>query len=293
MDGTRIATALMGDAIATNVFMLGYAYQKGLIPVSATSLVKAIEAIGVAVASNVASFNWGRRAAHDLPRVESIAFPAKTIQIQMPQSLDAMVKKRSAILTDYQNAAYAARYSTLVEQVKTAEQALGHSEQLSKAVAQNAFKLMAYKDEYEVARLYTNGEFEAALRTQFEGDVTLKFHLAPPLFSRKDANGHLRKSTYGAWMMPVFKQLAKFKFLRGSAMDIFGHSTERRAERQLRDDYLNNLSQSLPHLNAENHATLLELARLPEQLRGYGHIKEAGIEHYQQRCDKLMRTFKS
>ena len=293
VDGTRIATALMGDAIATNVFMLGYAYQKGLIPVSAASLVKAIEAIGVAVAANVASFNWGRRAAHDLPRVESIAFPAKTIQIQMPQSLDAMVKKRSAILTDYQNAAYAARYSTLVEQVKTAEQALGHSEQLSKAVAQNAFKLMAYKDEYEVARLYTNGEFEAALRTQFEGDVTLKFHLAPPLFSRKDANGHLRKSTYGAWMMPVFKQLAKFKFLRGSAMDIFGHSTERRAERQLRDDYLNNLSQSLPHLNAENHTTLLELARLPEQLRGYGHIKEAGIEHYQQRCDKLMRTFKS
>ena len=280
VDGTALASALMGDAIATNVFMLGYAYQKGLIPVSAASLIKAIEAIGVAVASNVASFTWGRRAAHDLAAVQRVATPTQTIAVTMPQSLDALIKKRAEILTEYQNAAYAQSYLELMDRVKTAEAALNQGQRLSFAVAKNAFKLMAYKDEYEVARLYTDEAFTQALAQQFEGNYTLKFHLAPPLLAKKDAHGHLIKKTYGSWMMRAFKTLAQFKNLRGTAFDPFGYTAERRAERALRDDYRARVLALLPTLSEQNLNQAIELANRPEHIRGFGHIKEKSMAQY-------------
>ncbi len=280
VDGTALASALMGDAIATNVFMLGYAYQKGFIPVSAASLIKAIEAIGVAVASNVASFTWGRRAAHDLAAVQRIATPTQTIAVTMPQSLDALIKKRAAILTEYQNAAYAQSYLELMDKVKTAEAALNQGQRLSLAVARNAFKLMAYKDEYEVARLYTDEVFTQALAQQFEGNYSLKFHLAPPLLAKKDVHGHLIKKTYGSWMMRAFKTLAKFKNLRGTSFDPFGYTAERRAERALRDDYRARVLALLPTLSEQNLNQAIELASRPEHIRGFGHIKEKSMAQY-------------
>lgn len=289
LDATRIATALLGDAIATNVFMLGYAYQKGLIPVSAASLVRAIEAIGVAVNSNIASFNWGRRAAHDLKRVESIAIPAQTITVQMPETLNNIVKNRVERLTQYRNTAYAGQYEALINQVSTAEKALGLGDRLAKAVAKYAYKLMAYKDEYEVARLYTDGSFKAALDKQFEGDVKLKLHLAPPLFSRKDADGHLVKRAYGSWILSVMGLLHKMKFLRETPLDVFGYTMERRHEKRMRDEYLA-LFNALPqNLSADTYDTWLELANLPEQVRGYGHIKQKTMDAYEQRKQQILK----
>ncbi|GHA78243.1 indolepyruvate ferredoxin oxidoreductase [Formosimonas limnophila] len=280
VDGTKLATALMGDAIATNVFMLGYAYQKGLIPVSAASLVKAIEAIGVAVASNVASFTWGRRAAHDLAAVQRVAAPTQTIAVTMPQTLETLIKKRADILTKYQNAAYAQRYLDLMDKVKAAENQLNNGQRLSTAVAKNAFKLMAYKDEYEVARLYIDGAFTKALEQQFEGDYTLKFHLAPPLFAKKDAKGHLIKKTYGSWMMRAFKILAKLKNLRGTKFDLFGYTAERQAERAMRDDYIARVLSLLPNLSNDNLTQAIDFASIPEKIRGFGHVKEKAIAKY-------------
>jgi indolepyruvate ferredoxin oxidoreductase len=284
VDGTALATALMGDAIATNVFMLGYAYQKGLIPVSAESLIKAIEAIGVAVASNIASFTWGRRAAHDLAAVQRIATPTQSIAVSMPQSLDSLIKKRADILTEYQNAAYAQRYLDLMDKVKTAEAALNNGQRLSVAVAKNAFKVMAYKDEYEVARLFTNGAFIKSLEQQFEGDYSLKFHLAPPLFAKKDVKGHLIKKTYGEWMMRAFKIIATLKNLRGTAFDPFGHTAERRSERNLRDSYITSIFELLPALSVENLNQAIALANTPEKIRGFGHVKEKAMAKYWSRA---------
>ena len=279
VDATKLATALMGDAIATNVFMVGYAYQKGLLPVSEAALLRGIEIIGVGVESNKRSFLWGRRAAEDLKRVEKIALPAQVINITMPESLDGLIKKRAAFLTEYQNAAYAQKYLNLVDQVRQAESSLGSSK-LAMAVAKNAFKLMAYKDEYEVARLYSTDEFMAKIKNQFEGDVTLQFNLAPPLFAKKDAQGHLRKQTYGVWMLKAFHYLAKLKGLRGTPLDVFGYTAERREERSLRDDYVQTIHGLLTNLTVETLPKALAFAQLPQDVRGFGHIKEAGMTNY-------------
>ena len=287
VDATKLATALMGDAIATNVFMVGYAYQKGLLPVSEAALLRGIEIIGVGVESNKRSFLWGRRAAEDLKRVEKIALPAQVINITMPESLDGLIKKRAAFLTEYQNAAYAQKYLNLVDQVRQAESSLGSSK-LAMAVAKNAFKLMAYKDEYEVARLYSTDEFMAKIKNQFEGDVTLQFNLAPPLFAKKDAQGHLRKQTYGAWMLKAFHYLAKLKGLRGTPLDVFGYTAERREERSLRDDYVQTIHGLLTNLTVETLPKALAFAQLPQDVRGFGHIKEAGMTNYWTRKNAIL-----
>ena len=279
VDATKLATALMGDAIATNVFMVGYAYQKGLLPVSEAALLRGIEIIGVGVESNKRSFLWGRRAAENLKHVEKIALPTQVINITMPESLDGLIKKRAAFLTEYQNAAYAQKYLNLVDQVRQAESSLGSSK-LAMAVAKNVFKLMAYKDEYEVARLYSTDEFMAKIKSQFEGDVTLQFNLAPPLFAKKDAQGHLRKQTYGAWMLKAFHYLAKLKGLRGTPLDVFGYTAERREERSLRDDYVQTIHGLLTNLTVETLPKALAFAQLPQDVRGFGHIKEAGMTNY-------------
>jgi indolepyruvate ferredoxin oxidoreductase len=288
LDATKLATALMGDSIAANLFMMGYAWQKGLIPLSEASLNRAIELNGVAVGANKRSFLWGRRAAVDLKRVEKTAIPAQPVVLQMPQSLDGIVKKRVEFLTGYQDANYAAQYEALVARVRERESALGLGSKLSVAVAKSLFKLMAYKDEYEVARLYTDGRFVEQLKTQFEGDFTLKFNLAPPLFAKKDAKGHLVKAEFGSWMWGAFKLLAKMKGLRGGAFDIFGYTAERKMERALIQEYRDMVESLVAGLEAHNHATAVELASLPEQIRGFGHVKEKAVAEYRARKEELL-----
>jgi len=288
LDATKLATALMGDSIAANLFMLGYAWQKGLVPLSEASLLRAIELNGVAVASNQRSFLWGRRAAVDLKRVERTAIPAQPVLIQMPQSLDSVIKKRVEFLTGYQDAAYAAQYETLVARVREREAALGLGNKLSMAVAKSYAKLMAYKDEYEVARLYTDGRFVEQLQSQFDGKFSVKFNLAPPLFAKKDAKGHLVKAEFGSWMWSAFKLLAKLKGLRGTAFDVFGYTAERRMERALVTEYRDMIEALLPSLDATNHAVAVELAGLPEQIRGFGHVKEQAVAEYRVRKQELL-----
>ncbi len=288
IDATKLATALMGDSIAANLFMLGYAWQKGRIPLSEAALLRAIELNGVGIASNKKSFLWGRRAAVDLKRVEKVAMPTQAIVVQMPQSLENIIKKRVAFLTEYQDAAYAARYEELVARVRKAEAALGTTMKLSTAVAKYYFKLMAYKDEYEVARLYTDGKFIEQVQSQFEGNFTLKFNLAPPLFAKKDAKGHLIKAEFGSWMFGAFKLLARFKGLRGGAFDIFGYTEERKMERALILEYRDTIDGLLARLSPENIDTAVALAKLPEHIRGYGHVKEKAVEQFRTEKARLM-----
>ncbi|MDE2429703.1 MAG: 2-oxoacid:acceptor oxidoreductase family protein, partial [Burkholderiales bacterium] len=293
INATKLATALMGDSIATNLFMLGFAYQKGAIPVSEAALLRAIELNGVAIESNKKAFLWGRRAAVDLARVEKIAIPAQAIVVQMPASLDNLVKQRVAYLTDYQNAAYAAQYSDLVNRVRMAEAALGNGNKLSMAVAKYYFKLMAYKDEYEVARLYTDGKFTEKLQQQFEGDFSLKFNLAPPLLSKKDNQGHLIKAQYGSWVWQAFKLLAKCKGLRGGKLDIFGYTDERKAERAMITEYRDTILMLIATLSKENLDTAIAVASLPEKVRGFGHVKEKAMQAYHAEKAQLLTQAKT
>jgi indolepyruvate ferredoxin oxidoreductase len=288
VDATVLATALMGDSIATNLFMLGYAWQRGRIPLSEAALLRAIELNGVAVEANQRSFLWGRRAAVDLARVQRIATPAKAVVLHMPPSLDSLVRRRVDVLSAYQDIAYAQRYTALVEQVRRAEGALGLGTRLTAAVAKSYFKLMAYKDEYEVARLYTDGRFTEQLRAQFDGEVKLRFHLAPPLLAKKDADGHLLKRQFGGWMLTALRLLAKCRRLRGTPFDPFGRSAERRMERALIDDYRRTIEALLDRLDGSNHALALRIAALPEQIRGFGHVKEAAVARYQDEKARLL-----
>ncbi|MGH6946243.1 MAG: indolepyruvate ferredoxin oxidoreductase family protein [Kiloniellales bacterium] len=281
LDGTRIATALMGDSIATNLFMLGYAWQQGAVPLAAEAIERAIELNAVAVEANKSAFLWGRRAAHDLAAVEALATPKTDAgPAALSQSLDDLIARRAAFLTGYQNAALAERYSRLVARVREAERArtpeLGG---LAEAVARYYFKLLAYKDEYEVARLYADRSFHDRLESQFEGDYRLRFHLAPPLFSRRDPEtGHLKKVAFGPWMMTAFRLLAKLKGLRGTAFDPFGWTAERKLERKLVADYERLMEELLQKLDSDNHALAVELAAIPEKIRGYGHIKDEHLK---------------
>ncbi|PWF55219.1 indolepyruvate ferredoxin oxidoreductase family protein [Massilia glaciei] len=288
IDATKLATALMGDSIAANLFMLGYAWQKGRIPLGEAALLRAIELNGVAIASNKRSFLWGRRAAVDLKRVEKIATPTQAIVMQMPQSLENVIQKRTAFLTAYQDAAYAGTYNDLVARVRAAETAQGLGNKLSSAVAKYYFKLMAYKDEYEVARLYTDGRFVEQLKSQFEGDFSLKFNLAPPLLSKKDAKGHLVKAEFGSWMWHALRMLAKLKGLRGGAFDIFGYSEERKMERALIVEYRAMIEGQLATLTPDTLATAVALANLPEQVRGFGHVKEKAVAGFRAEQARLL-----
>ena len=277
VDATKIATGLLGDAIGANLFMLGLAFQRGAIPLRVESLVRAIELNGVAVKMNLAAFAWGRRAAIALAEVERQAMPAKPVLVQMPRSVNAILEDRVAFLTRYQNADYASRYQAFVARVRTAEQAAGLGDALTKEVAKHLFKLMAYKDEYEVARLYTSPEFRQALADQFEGDYRLSYNLAPPLLSRRDAEGRLIKRCFPSATVLAFKVLARLRFLRGTAFDVFGRTEERRMERALIGEYQQGIEAVLDAVTAESRDIGLLLARLPEQIRGFGHVKAASV----------------
>ena len=285
VDATRLATRLLGDSIATNLFMLGYAYQLGLVPVSAEALNKAIELNGVSVQLNQQAFLWGRRAAHDLAAVEKLAAP-KVVEAPHCSTLEEIVADRMQRLNDYQNAAYAERYRELVEHVRKAD--TDAQQRLSKAVARYYFKLLAYKDEYEVARLYSDATFRKQLEAQFEGDYQLQFHVAPSWLSKPDAvTGQPRKRSFGPWMLKAFGVLARFKFLRGSVLDPFGHSAERRLERELIEEYEANVAYLLAELNTGNYRTAVALAEIPEQIRGYGHVKEAALAKAREQATQL------
>jgi indolepyruvate ferredoxin oxidoreductase len=278
IDATGIASALMGDSIATNAFMLGLAFQKGAIPLSLEAIMRAIEINGAAIEMNKQAFSWGRLAAHDLARVRSVTqFRARATTTT--RTLDEQIAYRAKFLTDYQNQTYSDLYLSTVTKVRNAEtKASPGSSELTEAVAKNLFKLMAYKDEYEVARLYADGAFAAKLGEKFEGDVRLKFHLAAPLLARRDkVTGHLQKKEYGGWIIHAFRLLARLKFLRGTAFDPFGYTAERKAERRLIEDYLAMIEQHAADLRREQIPILARLARLPEMIRGYGHIKEQSI----------------
>lgn len=281
IEATRTATVLLGDAIATNMFMLGLAWQSGAIPVSAESIEQAIDLNGVSVAMNKAAFAWGRRAAIAPEEVQAAVDRLVGQGLSgEAESLDQLIARRVAFLTAYQNRAYADRYAKAVAKVREAERRVTPGEDaLATTVARNLFKLMAAKDEYEVARLYTDGSFARDLATSFAGWDKLEFHLAPPLFARRDPQtGRLEKSRYGNWMLPVFRVLAGLRRVRGTVVDPFRFSPDRRLERRLLTSYEATLTLIADKLTPANHAAAVSLAGYPETIRGYGHVKHASVE---------------
>ena len=305
LDATGLATALMGDSIATNLFMLGAAYQKGFVPVSADAIEQAIELNGVAVDMNMQAFRWGRRAALNAAAVKDAAAPAAAAQRnaeadkpshrQLSETLDEVIRRRVAYLTDYQDAAYAARYERQVNWVRQveAERARGRTG-LAEAVARNYFKLLAYKDEYEVARLYTDGTFLKQLREQFEGDYKLEFHFAPPMLSETDpATGEPRKKAYGPWMLKAFQALARMKGLRGTRFDPFGRTAERKLERQLIADYEKTVAELLSGLTYGNHGLAVEIAGIPDRIRGFGPVKDRHLSDAKANEAALLEAFRN
>jgi indolepyruvate ferredoxin oxidoreductase len=295
LDATKLATGLMGDSIATNLFMIGFAYQRGLLPVGEAAILRAIELNGTAIESNRESFNWGRLAAVDPARVATAAIPsAKPESQRLSESLDESIARRSEYLTAYQDAAYAKRYTDLVTKVRTAEAAkMSGATALTEAVARYYFKLLAVKDEYEVARLYAETDFAARVAAQFEGNYKLTFHLAPPVFNKPDQEtGEARKSVYGPWMMSAFRALAKFRRFRGTPLDIFNRTAERRLERALIGEYESLVAELLAALASHNHALAVELAQIPEHIRGYGHVKERHLKAAKAKEALLLAAFR-
>ena len=277
-DATRTAAALFGNSLGANMFMLGFAFQHGGLPLSAEAVEKAIELNGEAVAMNVAAFRWGRRAAHDPDFVRGqVERQVKGTQ-PIAETLDEIIARRVTFLTAYQNAAYGKRYSDRIAAMRAAEnRAIPGSTVVTEATARSLFKLMAIKDEYEVARLYTDGSFMRSLSQQFESYAGLEFHLAPPILGRRDAGGKARKSSFGPWMMKAFRMLAVLKGLRGSAFDPFGYTAERRGERQLLKQFEEDLDLIARSLNPGRVEAAAALASLPSMVRGYGHVKHAAI----------------
>jgi indolepyruvate ferredoxin oxidoreductase len=268
------------------------------LPVSGEALEKAIEMNGEAVKMNVAAFRYGRRAAVDPAAVQALVAPAPQQQndsLKLSESLDETIARREAFLTAYQSRRYARRYRALVDKVRAAEadKVPGQSA-LTEAVARYLFKLMAYKDEYEVARLYSDTGFVERIKAQFDGDLRLEFHLAPPILTKTDpATGEPKKMSFGPWMLTAFRVLSKFRFLRGTALDPFGRSHERCTERQLIADYAALLDGLMAGLTPANHATAVALASIPEKIRGYGPVKQRHLAAAKAEESALREQFKA
>jgi indolepyruvate ferredoxin oxidoreductase len=295
------ATQLMGDSIYTNPMMLGYAWQKGWIPLSHASLQRAIELNAVAVDQNKAAFEWGRRAAHDASGFEKTLNPGQVVAFTKRTSLDDMVAQRVEFLTAYQNAAYAQTYKFYVQKVRSVDEAAGEKRlALTEAVARYLFKLMAYKDEYEVARLHTDRAFHNKVAAMFEGDYKLNYHLAPPLLAKKNDKGELQKQKFGPAMLTGFKVLARLKGLRGTSWDVFGKSEERIQERALIAEYRTSMDEVLaalalsvpPAQAAVRYQNALDVARIPEQIRGFGHVKARHLKAARQNWEAKLAQFR-
>jgi indolepyruvate ferredoxin oxidoreductase len=282
VDATRYALNLFGDTIAGNMFMLGYAYQRGLIPISSEAIDAAIELNGAGVQLNKEAFLWGRRAALSPSSAERVLVAAKPMResLQISTSLDELIERKVTFLSEYQNAAYGKRYRTLVNRVREWERiVMPRQDAVTRAVANGYFKLLAYKDEYEVARLHSSPEFVESLKQQFEGDFRIAFNLAPPgLTGRDELTGEPRKKEYGAWILPVFRTLAKLKVLRGTPLDVFGYTAERRMERGLIIRYEQTVDEIIRHGTACNYQAVVRAASMVEKIRGYGHVKERNFK---------------
>ncbi|WP_274425925.1 indolepyruvate ferredoxin oxidoreductase family protein [Chelativorans sp. YIM 93263] len=289
-DATQAATVLFGNSIGANMFMLGMAYQKGGLPVSAEAVEKAIEMNGQAVQMNIDAFRWGRRAAHDPGYVRDVVARSAPSGREKPaETLDEIIARRESFLTGYQNAAYAQRYRDRIEGLRRVEdKAVPGSTAVTEAAARNLFKLMAIKDEYEVARLYTDGSFQRQLEAEFENYDKLEFHLAPPIFAKRDAQGHLKKARYGSWMMKAFSMLARLKGVRGTALDMFGYSEERRMERRLLAQYEADLDKIENTLAPGRLEAAAALASVPALIRGFGHVKEANAKKAAEERQRLL-----
>jgi indolepyruvate ferredoxin oxidoreductase len=290
LPATTAAEAATGDGVGFGLLMLGYAWQRGEVPLPAAAIEAAIRLNGVAVARNLAAFAWGRRLAADPGALGHLGVrPAE------PEGLDELIDRRSAFLRDYQNEAWARRYRELVDRVRRRERAVApDSDALGLAVARAAFKLMAYKDEYEVARLHADPAFRRRIDAMFGGDFRLRFHLAPPLLARPDpVTGKPRKRAYGGWMLHVFRLLAPLKVLRGTPFDPFGHTAERRLERQLIEDYFARVDALMADLTRESLPTAVELAELPLRLRGFGHVKLAALDEVRRRERELLERWEA
>ncbi len=290
MDSSAVATSLLGDSIGSNLFLLGYAWQRGMVPVSAEALMEAIELNGVAVEFNKRAFLWGRRYADQPERVmQLVELPEQPTALPLPE----LLADREARLTDYQDERYAALYRERVERIRQADPRADEPGSIAEAAAWSLYKLMAYKDEYEVARLYSNGDFLRKLRERFEGDYELRFNLAPPLLSRRDPQtGELVKREFGPWMLGAFGLLSRLRRLRGGPFDIFGYTAERRRERADIDDYVELMDRVMVDLREDNYPVAQELAGLPLQLRGFGHVKDRNREKIELRRAELLRRLR-
>jgi indolepyruvate ferredoxin oxidoreductase len=275
-DADALAKQLMGDTIYVNPMLLGYAWQMGWVPLHRESLVRAIELNDVQVKNNLAAFEWGRHAAHQIDALMQTLQPVQVIQFKKRESLDDLITDRMARLTDYQDAAYAQLYQNIVGRVQTTEAPLGKT-LLSETVARQLYRLMAYKDEYEVARLHTQTGFMERLQNSFEGDFKVHYHLAPPLWSKRNSQGELVKRKFGPVMLTGFKLLAKLKGLRGTKLDFFGKTEERQTERTLIREYMAHIERNLTQLSEQTHAHAVKVAQVPENIKGYGHVKERNI----------------
>ena len=291
-DAEQVAVQLLGDSIYTNPLMMGYAWQQGRIPLSHAALMRAVELNGVQVDNNKRAFEWGRRCAHDLAEVQAQFKAAQVIEFVKKPSLDEIIAKRVDFLTGYQDASYAAEYKAFVDKVRAAEAKLGSSKALSEAVARYLFKLMAYKDEYEVARLHADPAFLAKIEAMFEGDYKLVHHLAPPLTARRNDKGELVKKAYGPWMRNAFGVLASLKGLRGGALDVFARTAERKTEVALIAEYRTCIDELLQTLSADKLPLAAQIARLPEEIRGYGHVKERHLQAARSKWDALMAEWR-
>jgi indolepyruvate ferredoxin oxidoreductase len=292
LDAQTLGEAFLGDSIVSNILALGYAWQRGLVPVSLEALMRAIELNGVAVDNNKLAFSLGRLAAADPAAVTSLLEePASDTSRVEP--LEAIVARGVAHLTAYQDAAYAKRYADAVAAAQRREAALGGDASLpfTRAVAQSLLKVMAYKDEYEVARLYTDGEFLRSLEHQFEGDVKLEFYMAPPALSRARNGQAPRKVRLGGWMLPAMRLLAHGRRLRGTALDVFGRTEERRMERALIDGYLKRIEEIGSSLTREKLKVATDIAALPLSMRGFGHVKLANVALARAREAELLHRF--
>lgn len=289
VDATELASHLLGDTLASNFFMLGYAFQKGYVPVSYDAIDRAIELNGVAIDFNKQAFLWGRRAAHDIDAVRQAA--GVEVEHWSPLSeLDEIIQYRYDHLLKYQDKNYADKYLAILNRVKAKEEEIsGAAAELTTSFAKSLHKLMAYKDEYEVARLYSDGDFAKKLNEAFEGDYKLQFHMAPPLMAKIGSDGFPVKRTFSSWMLSAFTLLAKLKSLRGTRWDVFAYSAERKAERALRDEFIGDLDDVLIKLNEKNINVAVELFALIDDVRGFGHVKEAAINQYRLRREHLIK----
>ena len=287
-DANQVSTQLLGDSIFINPMVMGFAWQRGWIPLTQDAIMRAVELNGVQVEANKLAFTWGRWCAHDLAKVQALTQPVQVVNFKARESLQSILQKRMGWLEQYQDKAYAKQYMSFVQDVQQKTSA-----QVAEAVARNLYKLMAYKDEYEVARLHADPVFLKRIADQFEGDFTLNYHLAPPLIAKKNDKGELVKQKFGPSMLTGFKLLSRLRFLRGGVFDVFGYTEERRGERGLIEEYKASINEVMTGFTPDKHSLALEIARIPEKIKGYGHVKERHLKAAREQWDGLLHAWRA